>query len=139
MSTKILIVDDHPRVRQQMREIIKRHPDMEVMGEAENGRMAIFMAKTIKPDMIIMDISMPVMNGVEATLQIMDQIPAMKIIATSVHYQKIIVESIINNGAVGFVLKDSLSDELIRAIETVNSNNVYMSSAVKKQSLYINQ
>ncbi len=139
MITKILIVDDNPLVRQQLSGIIKKHPEMELTGEAENGKMAVFMAKKMKPDMIIMDISMPVMNGIEATIRIKDQTPAMKIIATSVHYQKVIVDNILNNGAAGFVLKDFLSDELLNAIETVNNQSVYMSPDVEKQRLYINQ
>ncbi|MBD3289149.1 response regulator [candidate division KSB1 bacterium] len=139
MTQKVLIVDDHPLVRQQLRKIVENISDVKVIGEAENGRIAVFLSKKMKPDIVIMDISMPVMNGVEATREIMNQTPVMKVIATSMHYQKVIVDSILSYGAAGFVLKESLTSELARAIETVNNNNVYMSSSIERQATYVSQ
>ena len=138
MSMKILIVDDHPLVRQQLRKVIGRISEVELVGEAENGKTAVFLARKMKPDMVIMDISMPVMNGIEATRQIINQNPGMKVIAISVNYHKIIVDSVLSYGAAGFILKDSLSTELLNAIETVKNDSIYVSPQCREaRSLHL--
>jgi DNA-binding NarL/FixJ family response regulator len=103
---------------------------MEVIGEAEDGRSTVCMALELNPDIIIMDITMPGLNGIEATRQIIAQLPESKIIALSMHSEKRYVKGILQAGAAGYLPKDSAFDELSTAISTVSANDIYLSPKV---------
>lgn len=140
----IIIVDDHGIIREGLKRLIHEHPDMEVVGEAGDGRTAIKLAEELTPDLILMDISMPDMNGIEAARLILKQNPAIKIIALSMHSEKRFVIEMLKTGALGYILKSYLFDEVLKAIEVVRKNDYYLSpqitdviveNCISKQSL----
>lgn len=127
---RILIADDHGVVREGMKVLIENQPDMEVVGEAEDGLMVTQLAKELSPDVILMDISMPNLNGVEATRLILTENPDIRVIALSVHLDKHFVTEMLKAGASGYVLKSCLFDEVLRALRTVNRNEHYLSPKI---------
>jgi two-component system response regulator NreC len=127
---KILIVDDHAMVRQGLRSLIEGCADMEVIGEAQDGREAVRLACELSPDMVIMDVTMPELNGVEATRQIVQQNPAVKVIVLSMHPDKHVVREALKAGARGYVLKSYLFDELRRALEVAAADGHYLSPRI---------
>jgi len=127
---RILIADDHGVVREGMKVLIDNQPDMEVVGEAEDGLMVTQLAKELSPDIVLMDISMPNLNGVEATRLILTENPDIRVIALSVHLDKHFVTQMLKAGASGYVLKYCLFDEVLRALRTVNRNEHYLSPKI---------
>jgi len=127
---RILIADDHGVVREGMKVLIENEAGMEVVGEAEDGLMVTQLAKELSPDIIVMDISMPNLNGVEATRLILDENPDIRVIALSVHLDKRFVTQMLKAGASGYVLKYCLFDEVLRAIRTVSRNEHYLSPKI---------
>lgn len=127
MEKKIILVDDHKIVRKGIKGIIEKNASLKVVGEASNGREAIKICKDIKPAVVIMDIAMEGLNGVEATRQILDIDRDIKIIALSMHSEKQFVLGMFKAGAYGYLLKDSGSEELISAILAVARNEKYIS------------
>ena len=132
MSTKILIVDDHGMVREGLRLLFEQQNDMEVIGEASDGRQAVEMVCKLKPDIVLMDITMPNLNGIDAAKKIIDEYPNIKVIALSAHCNKSFVADMLRAGAAGYILKDCMADELIRAIRTVMAGEQYLSPKVAK-------
>lgn len=126
MSTSIIIVDDHKIMRDGLRNILKNEKEIEIIGEADNGRDAVKLILEQKPDVAIMDIGMPEMNGVEATRQIVKEMPEAKIIALSMHYDMQFVSGMLKAGAKGYLLKDCAGAELITAIRSVSKDNTYI-------------
>jgi two-component system response regulator NreC len=126
----ILIADDHGVVREGLKRMISEQPDMEVVGEAENGQVTVKLARELIPDVILMDISMPNLNGIEAARFILKENPAIKIIALSMHSEKRFVIEMLRAGALGYVLKSYLFDEVLRAIEVVRRNDYYLSPKI---------
>lgn len=126
----IIIADDHGIVRQGLKRMIAEHPDMTVVAEAGDGRTVIKLAKELTPDLIIMDISMPDLNGIEAASLILKQNPAIKIIALSMHSEKHFVVEMLKAGALGYILKSYLFDEVLKAIEAVRKNGYYLSPKI---------
>jgi len=124
---KILIADDHGIVRDGLKSLINMQSDMEVVGEAEDGRIAVQLTKELGPDIVIMDISMPNLNGVEAVREILQYKPDTKIIILSMYTDKHIVKESLEAGASGYVLKSYLFDELLKALEATKSNHYYLS------------
>jgi two-component system, NarL family, nitrate/nitrite response regulator NarL len=125
---RIILVDDHPFVREGIRACLASRPDLEVVGEVANGAEALEQAKALEPDVIIMDISMPQMNGLEATRQLRQQLPHIRILVLTMHEKREFTTQIIQSGACGYVSKNSSPAELIRAIETVYRGETYFSS-----------
>ncbi|HEX7503768.1 MAG TPA: response regulator transcription factor, partial [Syntrophales bacterium] len=124
MKTKILIVDDHQMYREGLKAVLARQADMDVVGEAENGLDAVAKARELQPDVILMDVNMPVMDGAEATSRILAEQPGMKILALSVQAEDGYMSSMLRAGAMGYVLKGSDSDELYGIIRrTAGSRN----------------
>ena len=121
MNIKIVIADDHSIMREGLRLLIEKEGDMEVIGEAENGRRAVEMAASLKPDIIVMDVSMPDLNGIEATRQIVGKIEGVKVIALSMHSGREFVMDMLQAGVSGYILKESCPEELARAIRLVAS------------------
>ncbi|HWR11649.1 MAG TPA: response regulator transcription factor [Rectinemataceae bacterium] len=122
---KILIADDHKLMREGLLELIKREGGMTVVGEAENGIAAVHMACDLRPDIVLMDIEMSDLNGIEATRQIRKEAPEIKIIALSMHEDRRFVRQMFGAGASGYVLKGSAFEELAIAIRTVASGHIY--------------
>ena len=130
MSIKILLADDHNLIREGLRALISEEPNMTVIAEAEDGRTAVQLTAKLSPDVVIMDISMPGLNGIEATRQILSKSPAPKVIALSMHMERRMILEMLNAGASGYLLKDCAFGEVIRAIETVISNCTYLSPRI---------
>src|SRR5437764_270867 len=129
---RILLVDDHQILLQGLRGMLESHPDYEVVGEASNGRIAVEMARELKPDAVLMDVAMPDLNGIEATRQIVGESPSIKVIALSMHEDPLFVREMLRAGASGYLLKESAFDEVIRALNAVTSNQAFFSPAVAR-------
>ena len=125
-----MVADDHGIVRQGLRSLIEQQPDMELIGEAEDGRKALELVRKLRPDIVIMDISMPNLNGIDATKAIVGEFPDIKVIALSMHTGAAFVGDMIKAGASGYVLKDCLFNELTEAIHTVCAGGKFLSPAV---------
>lgn len=130
MKIKIILADDHSIIREGLRPLLEKEPDMEVVGEAENGRQALALAQTLKPDVAIMDISMPDLNGIEATRQIRQDFPQCKVIGLSVHTDNQYVARMIQAGASGYLPKSCAFKELAAAIRDVMNGKTYLSPKV---------
>jgi DNA-binding NarL/FixJ family response regulator len=130
MKTKILLVDDHKILRDGIRSLVKGYDDIDVIGEAPDGRTALQMVKELSPDRVIMDLSMPDMNGIDATRKIRNEHPDIKVIALSMHHDKQFVSEIFRAGASGYLIKDSAFDELDHAIRVVMSGKTYINPLI---------
>lgn len=130
MPTRILLVDDHAMIRQGLCSLLEKQPDIEVVGGVEDGRQAVDTARQLAPDLVIMDISMPNLNGIDATRKIAEEISGVKIIALSIHSSRRFVAEMLKAGASGYILKDCLFDELMEAIKTVLRGEIYLSPKI---------
>lgn len=129
-NTRILLAEDHKIVRDGLRTLIDSEPGMEVIAEAEDGRSAVRLAQELSPDVIIMDIAMPDMNGIDATRVIIHENPKVKVIALSMYSDRRFVSGMLEAGASGYLLKDCAFEELVRAIRSVMSNQTYLSPKI---------
>ena len=132
---RILLVDDHAVVRQGFKMILTAQSDMEIVGEAGNGREAVEQAEQLKPDIVIMDVAMPELNGIEATRRLAASTPHARVIALSMHKDSVYVREILRAGARGYLLKDSGAGDLVSAIRAVASGESYLSPAVSNAVL----
>lgn len=134
MSKKIalLIVDDHRLVREGLKSMLSQVADVAIVGEAADGRAAIQRAKELAPDIILMDISMPLLNGLEATRLLLRENPSARVIALSVHEDEEMIRSMLAAGAMGYITKDSTPEELILAIQTVHKGEMALSSSLTR-------
>lgn len=130
MTIKILLADDHTIVRHGLNRSLQQQTDMEVVGQAKDGLSAIQLVRELSPDIVIMDISMPDINGMDATREIMHDFPNTKVIALSMHSAKRFVREMFKAGAVGYVLKDCEFEELEDAIRTVMEDKSYVSPEI---------
>jgi DNA-binding NarL/FixJ family response regulator len=130
MAIKVLIVDDHRIIREGIRSMLEREPDMKVLGEAEDGRSATRMARELGPDLIVMDVSMPDMNGILATSVILAEFPKIKVLALSMLADTRVVHNMLRAGASGYLIKDCSFTELVRAIRLVIANKTYLSPGI---------
>jgi len=126
MSIKLILADDHALIRSGLRTLLVNELGMEVVGEAGNGEEAIRLTRQLAPDIVIMDITMPGLDGIEATRQIVTEMPSVRVIALSMHANKLFVEDIFKAGASGYLLKACASLELEAAIQTVLKGEVYI-------------
>jgi DNA-binding NarL/FixJ family response regulator len=140
VKTKIIIADDHKIMREGLKALIEKQPDMEVAAEAQDGLAVTKLARKLLPQVIIMDIGMPEMNGIDATRQIISENKEIKIIALSMHSDRRFVLEMLKAGASGYLLKDSAFEELVNAVHTVMSGQSYLSpritDIVVKEYLY---
>jgi two-component system response regulator NreC len=127
MSYKVLLADDHKIVRDGLRTLLDKNPEVRVVGEAENGRTAVQLTKKLAPDIVILDVAMPDLNGIEAARQIIAECPGVKVIAVSMHSDRRFVAEMLKAGASAYLSKDYAFDELETAIRAVISNKVYLS------------
>ena len=130
MEIKILLADDHNIMRKGLRSLLEKKEDFAVIAEAENGRTTVKLTKELEPDVVIMDISMPDLNGIDATRQIIDSSPDIKIIALSMYSDRKFVAGMLKAGASGYLLKDCAFDELCKAIRAVHENKTNLSPGV---------
>lgn len=115
--------------------LVAAQPDMDVVGEADNGRMAVVLAETLEPDVIVMDVSMPEMNGLKATALLRGIHPDIRILALTRHSERGYVQQLLQAGASGYVLKQSASEELVRAIRAVAAGHTYLDPAITEQAV----
>lgn len=130
MNTRILLADDHKILRDGLRTLLESKPGMEVVAEAGDGRTALLLVKKHAPQIAIMDITMPDLNGIEATRKMCDESPGTRVIALSMHADKRFVAEMLAAGARGYLLKDCAFEELERAIGTVLADNIYVSPGI---------
>lgn len=138
---KILLADDHKLMREGLRMLLEKLGGMAIVGEAGDGISAVRMALGLKPDLVLMDIAMPDLNGIEATRRIMTEAPGVKVIALSMHADKRFVRQMFAAGARGYVLKGSAFEEVAAAIKTVTAGRIYVSPKITDQVLadYVKQ
>src|SRR5512143_3452875 len=115
----VLLVDDHTVVRQGLRALLASEEDIEVMGEAENGRQAVMLARKTPPDVVVMDVAMPLLNGLEATRQILKIVPSAKVLVLTSYGDDDCVRQLIEAGATGYLMKHTAANDLIHAIREV--------------------
>lgn len=134
MSKKIrvLLADDHTILREGVRALLEDEPDMIVVGEAEDGRTAVKMACELKPDVVVMDIAMPLLNGIEATRQIKRTCPCVNVLVLSMYDNEEYIRSVLAAGAMGYILKDAAARELLNAIRAVHRGEAVLSSAITR-------
>jgi two-component system response regulator NreC len=127
---KIVLADDHQIVRHGLRTLLSSEPDIEIVGEADNGRSVVRLVQELSPQVVIMDISMPDLNGIEATRQILSESPGIKVIALSMHSDSLFVLNMFKAGASGYLLKDCALEELVKAVRTVLNRKIYLSPGI---------
>ena len=135
MKTRILLADDHAVVRQGFKMILGAEADMEIVGEAGNGREALELAEKWKPDVVVMDVAMPELNGIEATRRMTGSLPHTRVIALSMHKDAVYVREVLRAGARGYLLKDSGASDLVSAVRAVANGEGYLSPAVSNAVL----
>ena len=132
-TTRILLVDDHPLVRRALRDVLEKEPDLEVVGEASNGQEAIDMTEVESPDILIMDISMPVLSGVEATKRIKAARPDVAILILTVHTDIETIFSILQAGASGYLVKSVFGPEVIHTVRAVMNGDMVLAPEVSQE------
>jgi two-component system, NarL family, response regulator LiaR len=130
MTIKIIIADDHKLMRDGLHALLGRERELEVIATAENGRVAVQLTRKLAPDVVVMDVSMPEMNGIEASRQILAESPDTRIVALSMHSDRRFVEGMLRAGVSSYVLKDSPIEELSYAIRAVMENRAYFSQEI---------
>ena len=139
-TIRLIIADDHPLVREALRNVLLKQPDFQVVAEAENGEDAVELATQLKPDVILMDIGMPILNGLEATRSIKQRCPAINILVFTVHNDIEHILGILQAGASGYLTKSAYSEEVVNTIRALVLGETVLSSNVYKQVFkYINQ
>ena len=129
----LLLADDHAVVRQGLRALLEAEGDMVVVGEAENGREAVILAKKTLPDVVVMDVAMPGMNGLEATRQIVKNVPSAKVLVLTSYGDEDYVTQLMGAGAVGYLLKQTAAADLLKAIREVRGGSAFFSPVIAKR------
>jgi DNA-binding NarL/FixJ family response regulator len=130
---RVVLADDHTVVRQGLRALLSAEPDIEVVGEAQTGREAIQMAAKHRPDVIVMDIAMPLLNGLQATRQLIAELPGTRIIVLSSYNDDEYVQRLTEAGAIGYLLKNTAAFDLVKAVREASQGNAYFSPTVSKR------
>jgi two-component system response regulator NreC len=131
-KVRILLADDHTILRDGIRALLEDEPDMVVVGEAEDGRTAVKLACQLKPDVVLMDIAMPLLNGLEATRQIKHDCPQVKVLILTMHENEEYIRQVLASGAMGYILKDAAACELLDAIHAVRRGEAVLSPAITR-------
>ncbi len=132
---RVLLADDHQIVREGLHWLIDSQSDMRVVGEATNGKEVLSQARALKPDVVVMDLSMPELNGLQATARLTAEMPSVKVVALTAHEDESYLQQLCGAGAQGYVLKRSAGDELIKAISTVAKGGVYYEPTLASKAL----
>src|SRR6266568_7702482 len=132
---RVILADDHTVVRQGLRALLAAEGDIEIVGEAENGRQAIQLVKKLLPDVAIIDIAMPVLNGLEATRQITRSVPTTKVLILSSYSDDEYVSQLTEAGAAGYLVKQTAANDLLKAIREAQRGNAYFSPAIARRLL----
>ena len=130
---RVLLVDDHTVVRQGVRALLSVEPDLEVVGEADSGRHAVQLAQKLMPDVIVMDIAMPTLNGMEATRQLSREVPSSKVLILSSYGDDEYVEQLTEAVAAGYLVKETAANDLVKAIREVEQGNVFFSPSISRR------
>jgi DNA-binding NarL/FixJ family response regulator len=134
----VLLAEDHTIVREGLRRMLELEDDLEVAGEAQDGRQAIALAKKLRPNVVLMDIAMPLLNGLEATRQVLKALPSAKVLILSAHSDDAYVKYASESGAVGFLLKQTSAHDVCRAIREVHKGNMFFSPTISKRFDHLN-
>jgi two-component system nitrate/nitrite response regulator NarL len=129
---RLLLADDHPIVREGIKRCLPEHGPIEIVGEASDGEEAVAQAKKLAPDIVLLDISMPGMSGLEASKVLQNELPRTKVIILTIHDDAEYVKPVLSSGAAGYILKEASPAELARAVETVYRGDAYLSPRVSK-------
>src|SRR5271157_4193390 len=129
----VLLAEDHTIVREGFRKMLELEDDLEVVGEAQDGRQAVALAKKLRPAVVLMDIAMPLLNGLEATRQVLKALPATKVLILTAHSDDAYVKSATESGAVGFLLKQTSAQDVCRAIREVQNGTPFFSPSISKR------
>ena len=129
---RLLVADDHAVVRKGIRALIEEHPGWKVVAEASNGREAVEKAKQLRPTLAILDITMPNLNGLEATRQIVASAPKTQVLILTIHDSEVIAQQVLQAGARGYLLKSDLGRDLVTAVEALLHNRTYLTSTVSQ-------
>jgi DNA-binding NarL/FixJ family response regulator len=132
---RILLADDHKVMREGLRMVVNRESSLEVVGEADNGVTAVALALELRPDVVVMDVSMPELNGLKAMEALKRLVPEARVLILTRHTDSSYVQQLLQSGANGYVLKQSASDELVRAIQRVAAGQTYLDPAVTEQAV----
>ena len=132
---RILLADDHKIIRDGLKLLVNDQPDMHVVGEAGNGREVLEKARELKPNVVVMDLSMPELNGLQATTRLKEERPEIKVVALTVHEDESYLRQLCQAGAAGYVLKRSAGDELIQAIRTVAKGGLFFDATLANKAL----
>jgi len=130
LSIRLILVDDHKIMRDGLRSLFEKTPGVEVIAEAADGRTAVRLARELSPDVVIIDVVMPELNGIEATRKIKDESPSIKVVALSMYSDKRFVMEMLNAGASGYLLKDCAFEELVGAVKVILTDKYYLSPSV---------
>jgi two-component system response regulator NreC len=134
MAIRVLLADDHKIVRDGLKSLLEKDNELKVVGEAANGQVAVELCRELSPDVVVMDIGMPVMNGIEATEKIIADHPQSKVVGLSMHSDRRFVASMLEAGASGYLLKDCAFDQLVEAIHTVLDGQIYLGPGITAAS-----
>ena len=127
---RVMLADDHTIVRQGLKLILSANPDLQVVGEAANGREAVELAAKVKPDIVLMDVAMPELNGIEATRRMVQENSRIRVLVLSMHKEPVYIREILRAGARGYILKDAIDTELVNAVRSVARGDGYISPAI---------
>lgn len=130
MSTRIILADDHRILREGIAAMLRQVPEFEIVGEASDGNETVRLARELRPDLVVTDVSMPGLNGIEAIRRIVEDVPGVRTLCLSVHDEKRLVSAVMDAGASGYLLKDCAFDELLRAVRAVLAGQVWISPAI---------
>ncbi len=129
----VLLVDDHTVVRQGLRALLQAEPDLEIIGEAEDGRQAVLLARKTPPDVVVMDVAMPLVNGLDATRQILRSVPSAKVLVLTSYGDEECAAELMRAGAAGYLIKQTAADELAKAIREVQRGNAFFSPTIARR------
>jgi DNA-binding NarL/FixJ family response regulator len=129
----VLLADDNRTMRREFRRIVELEDDLEVVGEAKNGHLAVAMAKKLRPNLVLMDVTMPLLNGLQATCQILKAVPATKVLMLSAHSDEAYIVQAVNSGAKGYMLKQTSAENICTAIREVHRGKTFFSPSIPKR------